>query len=487
MGTNLGFAVDNFNESPITIAADMGGEKFEGHLEARFRVLRVMLTLKAAVLCTAVTVLALGGLAYAFWPGPARQAGPITHDMDTYLPPGHYAAGPATEPGPLMTEARPTTVERSLTVKSGDTLMALLTGAGIPRPEAHSVITALSEVFKPRDLMPGQEILLQFASADPGRLLSLGLQPDVEHDIRVSRAGDATFVAEAVERELAERTLSAEGTIDSNLSAAARAAGLPMPVLLDLIRVFSFVVDFQREIQPGDAFEVLYEALYEEDGRLAKTGDVIYASLTLSGDRQEYYDFTPKDAVNDFFDLTGQSVRKTLMRTPLDGARLTSGYGMRRHPVLGYSKMHQGTDFAAPRGTPIYAAGDGVIEAAGRHGAYGRYVRIKHNSTYTTAYAHMKSIRKGMRRGKRVRQGQVIGYVGSSGRSTGPHLHYEVMVRGKQVNPLKIKLPSGQKLRGKALERFQARVVEIDLMRDTAKDLDTRVARAACADSGGAC
>ena len=466
----------------------MGGENFGGPLKVRYRVPRVILTLKAAVLGTAVTVLVLGGLAYTFWPGPARQAGPITHDMDTYLPPGHYyAAAPATEPAPLVTEARPTTVERSLTVKSGDTLMGLLTGAGIPRPEAHDVITALAKVFKPRDLMPGQEIRLRFAAADPGRLLSLGLQPDVEHDIRVSRAGDATFVAEAVERALAERTLSAAGTIDSNLSVAAREAGLPMPVLLELIRVFSFDVDFQHEIQPGDAFEVLYEALYEADGRLAKTGDVIYASLTLSGDRLEYYDFTPKDALNDFFDLTGQSVRKTLMRTPVDGARLASGYGMRRHPVLGYSNMHRGTDFAAPRGTPIYAAGDGVIEAAGRNGAYGRYVRIKHNATYKTAYAHMKSIRKGMRRGKRVRQGQVIGYVGSSGRSTGPHLHYEVMVRGKQVNPLKIKLPSGQKLRGKALKRFQARVVEIDLMRDTAKGLDTRMARAACADAGGAC
>ena len=451
----------------------MGGENSEVPEKAQFRVLRVILTLKAAVLCAAITVFVLGGLGYALWPSPARQADPITADLEMDLPPNYDAAAPVTkpalmtEPAPLVTAARPTTIKRGLTVKSGDTLMALLTGAGIPRPEAHQAITALAKVFKPRNLMPGQEIRLQFSSADPERLLSLGLQPDVEHDIRVSRTGDATFVAETVERALAERTLSAEGTIESNLSLAAREAGLPVPILLELIRVFSFDVDFQREIQPDDYFEVLYEALHEEDGRLAKTGDVLYASLTLSGYRLEYYDFTPEDALSDFFDLTGQSVRKTLMRTPVDGARLSSGFSMRRHPILGYSRLHQGTDFAAPRGTPIYAAGDGVIEAAGRNGAYGRYVRIKHNSTYKTAYAHMKSIRKGMRRGKRVRQGQIIGYVGSSGRSTGPHLHYEVMVRGKQVNPLKLKLPSGQKLRGKALKRFQARVVEIDLMRKT--------------------
>jgi len=289
--------------------------------------------------------------------------------------------------------------------------------------------------------------------------------------------------------------VSAEGTIENNLSSAAKDAGLPMPVLLEMIRIFSFDVDFQRELQPGDSFEVLYEALFEEDGRLAKTESVLYASLTLSGRRLDMYGFTPKSGADGFFDPEGQSVRKTLMRTPVDGARLSSRFGMRRHPIQGYSRMHQGIDFAAPRGTPIYAAGDGVIESAGRNGGYGKYVRIRHNSTYKTAYAHMSRIAKRARRGKRVRQGQVIGFVGSTGRSTGSHLHYEVLRQGRQVNPLKIKLPSGEKLEGKRLKSFHARREQIDALRELARQGGSLMARADCllpsagagTPDGGAC
>jgi murein DD-endopeptidase MepM/ murein hydrolase activator NlpD len=251
-------------------------------------------------------------------------------------------------------------------------------------------------------------------------------------------------------------------------------------VLVEMIRIFSFDVDFQRELQPGDSFEVLYEALFEDDGSLAKTDGVLYASLTLSGERLDLYNFTPHSGHSDFFDGKGQSVRKTLMRTPIDGARLSSRFGMRKHPVLGYSRLHKGTDFAAPRGTPIYAAGDGVVESAGRNGAYGKYLRIRHNSTYKTAYAHMKRIAKGMRRGKRVRQGQIIGYVGSTGRSTGPHLHYEVLRGGRQVNPLKIKLPSGEKLKAADLESFERQRERIDALREQVREGGAVIAQAGC-------
>ena len=183
---------------------------------------------------------------------------------------------------------------------------------------------------------------------------------------------------------------------------------------------------------------------------------MLYATLILGGKRIELHRFTPESGRTDYFGPDGQSVRKTLMRTPIDGARISSGFGRRKHPVLGYTKMHRGTDFAASRGTPVYAAGDGVIERSSRNGAYGNYIRIRHNGTYKTAYAHLNGYAKGIRSGARVKQGQVIGYVGTTGRSTGPHLHYEVHVNGKQVNPRKIKMPSGEKLKGKDLEAFAA-------------------------------
>ena len=433
------------------------------------------------------------------WFKPAWHQGPIAADLESELRTLDYATAPGITAAALEVEARPATVSRSLRVERGDTLMGMLVKAGIKRQEAHDAITALSKVYSPRKLKPGQEIRLRLAASGAAgpdrRLLALSLQPSVERDLRVLRTGAGGFAAESIERSLLRLAVSAEGTIENNLSSAAQRAGLPMPVLVEMIRIFSFDVDFQRELQPGDSFEVLYEALFEEDGSLAKTENVLYASLTLSGRRLDMYGFTPKSGVDDFFDAKGQSVRKTLMRTPVDGARLSSRFGMRRHPILGYSRMHQGIDFAAPRGTPIYAAGDGVIESAGRNGGYGKYVRIRHNATYKTAYGHMSRIAKRARRGQRVRQGQVIGYVGSTGRSTGPHLHYEVLRQGRQVNPLKIKLPSGEKLKGKALERFHARRAQIDALRGLARQGGTLIARAGCllpaagaeTANGGAC
>lgn len=425
----------------------------------------------------------IGGVGFAYWPSEAWHSGPIAIDLDieaaartpTELTAMQVAAvAPDAADLARDAEVAPATVSKTVTVARGDTLMALLVKAGVDRRDAYEAIEALRDVFRPRDLKPGQDIHLSLAVAarpEPGdeeagpRLLSVGLQPDVERRVRVTRGGEAGFIAEAIERELTRRTVGAAGTIDSNLSLAARAAGLPIPVLAEMIRMFSFDVDFQRELRAGDTFEVVYDALFEQSGQLAKTDSVIYAALTLSGDRLELYNFTPKSGRADFFDPKGQSVRKTLMRTPIDGARLSSGFGMRRHPILGYSKRHTGTDFAAPSGTPIYAAGDGAVESAGWNGGYGKYVRIRHNSTYKTAYAHMSRIAKGMGRGKRVKQGDVIGYVGTTGRSTGPHLHYEVLVSGRQVNPLKVKLPSGEKLKDGDLEAFALRRAEIDALR----------------------
>ena len=315
--------------------------------------------------------------------------------------------------------------------------------------------------------MGAQDSAAQGNEAAP--LVSLSLQPSVDREVQVARsATHDEFQANTIDRPLSRVLSAGSGTIVSSLFIAGQQAEVQGPVMIELIRAYSFDVDFQREIQKGDQFELLYESFADINGRLARTGDILFAALTLSGQRLELYRFTPGSGRTDYFDAKGQSVRKTLMRTPIDGARISSGYGKRRHPVLGYTKMHRGTDFSAPRGTPVYAAGDGVIERAGRYGAYGNYIRIRHNGTYKTAYAHLNGYAKGVRGGKRVKQGQVVGYVGSTGRSTGPHLHYEVHVNGRQTNPLSIKLPSGESLKGADLEAFHVARTEIErLYHDT--------------------
>ncbi len=234
--------------------------------------------------------------------------------------------------------------------------------------------------------------------------------------------------------------------------------------------MFSFDVDFQREIQPGDSFEILYERLADDAGTTVGEGDILIASLTLSDNNMTLYRFKTDKGFTDYFDSSGQSAQKSLLRTPTDATRISSGFGRRRHPVLGYTRMHKGTDFAAPPGTPIYAAGDGVIEKAGWAGGYGKYVRIRHNGNYKTAYAHMRRVGPGIKAGVRVKQRQIIGYVGATGRVTGPHLHYEVHFNGRQIDPKKVRLPSGYRLKGAELERFRTVVAELQERRATLRN-----------------
>ena len=229
--------------------------------------------------------------------------------------------------------------------------------------------------------------------------------------------------------------------ISSNLYNDSEAFGLPRSIFFELVKILSFSLDFQRDIRKNTTFLVLYEKLYDYKNNLITTGKILYAKVLLKNDSIEMYLFKSNEKEADFYDSEGKSIRKTLMKTPIDGARLSSGFGKRRHPILGYNKMHRGIDFAAKRGTPIYAAGDGIIERANFYGAYGRYIRIRHNSQYKTAYAHLSKFARDIKRNIKVKQGQVIGYVGTSGRSTGPHLHYEVIFNKKQINPLKLKMP----------------------------------------------
>jgi murein DD-endopeptidase MepM/ murein hydrolase activator NlpD len=362
-------------------------------------------------------------------------------------------------------------IEKVIEVRPGDTLYGVLVKAGVTEDDANSAVGAIAEIFSPRDLRAGQEITLNITTASGTResaadaqLMGLSFEPNVTTDVTLTRNDTGLFVAAAVDKPVVEHVRRGAGIIDSSLFDAAQEAGVPMPVVADLIRTFSFDVDFQRDIQDGDAFEVLYERTESEDGEFVKSGKILFASLTLSGKTIPVYYFE-RDGDGEYFTSNGEAIRKSLLRTPIDGARITSGFGMRMHPVLGFSKMHKGVDFGAPTGTPIFAAGNGTVVEIGRKGAYGNYIRVRHNGEYQTAYAHMSKFAKGLHKGDKVKQGQVIGYVGATGRVTGAHLHYEILVGGAQVNPGKVKTVASNKLTGKQLKAFQAQMAKIDAQR----------------------
>lgn len=347
-------------------------------------------------------------------------------------------------------------------IKSGDTLAKALATAGADKLSAHNAAASLGELTDLRRLRPGQELTLWFDNATD-TLTGVRLKESVERTVLARATSDGGFKSSEELAVFEKQLIRARAEIKDSLFLAAGKAGLEHEVTAELIRMFSFDVDFQRGIHPGDSFELTYERFADENGRIVKTGRILKATLTRKGKDLTYYRFHPKgETYPGYFNAKGQSAKKTLMQTPIDGARISSGYGKRRHPILGYTKMHKGVDFAARSGTPIMAAGDGVVEVAGWNGGYGRYLRIRHNGTYKTAYAHMKNFRRGIKKGVRVKQGQIIGYVGTTGRSTGPHLHYEVIKNGRQVNPRSIRLPTGIKLAGDRLKSFEAHRVELD-------------------------
>ena len=349
-------------------------------------------------------------------------------------------------------------------VERGDTFKAVLLRAGAAPDDAERAIRALSKVYNPRRLRPGVEIFLQLQPQKKNRtpaLLSIDFIADPQTDVSVLRESDGNFIAKTYERTLTPRLAHGRATIRSSLYNAGQEAGVPSGILNSLVNLYSFDVDFQRDVQPGDSFELIYQRLADESGARVLDGDVVMATMTLSGVTTTLYRFKTKTGYTDYFDETGQSAQKTLLRTPTDATRISSGFGRRRHPVLGYTRMHRGIDFAAPPGTPVYAAGDGLIEKAGWAGAYGKYIRIRHGGNFKTAYAHLRRFASGIKAGIRVKQRQVIGYVGATGRTTGPHLHYEVIKNGKQVNPRKLRLAAGYSLKGAELKKFKKDVAEV--------------------------
>ena len=277
------------------------------------------------------------------------------------------------------------------------------------------------------------------------------------------RKSQNNFIVKENILKLYKKEVVIKNEIKSSLYSAAIKSGIEPNIIVEFARIFGFEVDFQRDIRKGDWFEILYERFEDDNNVVQDTGKIIYASMFVNGSEINLYNF--KDGSGDigFYDIKGKSIVKSLMKTPINGARLSSSYGMRKHPILGYNKMHRGTDFAAPSGTPIMASGAGKVIRARWCGGGGNCVKIKHNSSYQTVYAHMKSFARGIKEGRRVKQGQIIGYVGSTGLSTGPHLHYEVIVNGKKVNSQKLKLPSGKILKGKVREEFELARIKVDL------------------------
>jgi murein DD-endopeptidase MepM/ murein hydrolase activator NlpD len=353
--------------------------------------------------------------------------------------------------------------ERTIAVKKGDSIASILRDLGATPEEAKTIAGALGVRGRDGGLKEGQKLRILLTPIGAGQRLQpirVIVASDTAIDAVVALSDTGKYVAVDVQSadtqvaDAEEDDESASGIrLYQSVYETALRQQVPRPIVDELIRIYSYDMDFQRRVQPGDSFEVLFGG--DDDAAGEAKGEVVFASLTIGGETKRYYRFqTPDDGVVDYYDETGKSAKKFLVRKPMAAGLMRSGYGWRRHPILGYSKMHTGVDWAAPRGTPIYASGNGIVSTAGWESGYGKYVKLRHTNGYETAYGHMSALARGIQPGTRVRQGQIIGYVGSTGLSTGPHLHYEILVNNRFVDPLKIKLPRGRVLDGPTLASF---------------------------------
>jgi len=351
---------------------------------------------------------------------------------------------------------KPEIVTRETELDTGSSFTDLLTDSGVAENDAVAANVALTKVFDTRELKGGQSVTLSFSRVGADETLSsLTFQPEVTKEVTVVRNADNSFTANLKLVPITRQHFAARGEIHSSLYEAGERAHVPHALMASFMNVYAHEVDFQRDIHPGDRFEILYDQPTAANGAPAGEGTIIYAALIVGGKVKPVYRVTFNDGTVDYFDERGLSVRHALLRTPVAAAHITSSFGMRVNPILGYSMMHKGVDFGAPVGSPIFAAGNGTIVEIGRKGAYGRYILIRHNSRLETAYAHMSRFSPALYPGAKVRQGEVIGYVGMTGRSTGPHLHFEVHDGGRPVNPLSVNLPTGRMLEGKLLAQFK--------------------------------
>jgi len=351
-------------------------------------------------------------------------------------------------------------------IKKGDTIQKILKKYKITNNEIQLTINEYKKYSNPNKLLVGNNIDIiveKSLSKKENSLIKFSVPVTKSTTIKISRNEENKIASEKIITKLYKRKILSENTINNNLYSSATKVEINPDTIIEFARIFGFEIDFQRDIRKGDYFRIIYEKFFDEDGVYIKSGKILYAHMTVNGREISLYKFGD-DKDYGYFDTNGKSVEKALMKTPINGARLSSSYGMRKHPILGFNKMHKGTDFAAPMGTPIMASGSGTVTRAKWCGGGGNCIKIKHNSTYTTVYAHLKSFAKGIKVGKKVKQGQIIGYVGSTGMSTGPHLHYEVIVNGKHVNSQTLKLPSGKTLKNNERKKFEIHRIKTDVM-----------------------
>ena len=336
-------------------------------------------------------------------------------------------------------------------VKKGQTFSSILDNFNFENKKKFEIINAINAIYDLKELKVNQKIIfLTNNKEDVEKIIielnfNTNLEADLKSDIKIEKK----------ELEIFSEIQSQEYIITNSLYSDGVNNNVPNQILIKLIQLFSFDLDFQRDIQKDTKVSLSYEKIFVKNKSEYTFGDIEYAEIIIKKNSLEYFKFLTDDGFIDYFNRQGKNVKKSILKTPLDGARISSSFGMRKHPISGFNKMHKGVDFAAPIGTPVYAGGNGVIEMVGVNGGYGKYIRIRHNNEYKTAYAHLSSYKKGISKGIRVTQGEVIGYVGSTGRSTGPHLHYEIIYQNKAINPLTLKLPSGKILKGDELARFE--------------------------------
>jgi len=366
----------------------------------------------------------------------------------------------------LLSQLNSPFVNLDYEIKKGDTIEKILLKLKVKNTEVQKVINEYKKYAKSNKLFVGNKIEIiieKNLSTNKNSIVKFSAPISKSTTVEIIKDDENKIVSKKIITKLYKKKILSQNIIKNNLYTSAIEADVNPDTIIEFARIFGFEIDFQRDIRKNDYFKIVYEKYFDENGRFIKSGSILYAHMSVNGREISLYKFG-KDSSFGYFDINGKSVEKALMKTPINGARLSSSFGMRKHPILGFTKLHAGTDFAAPLGTPIMASGSGTITRAKWCGGGGNCIKIKHNSTYETVYAHMQSFAKGIKVGKKVKQGQIIGYVGSTGMSTGPHLHYEVHVNKKKVNSQTLNLPSGKVLKDEERKQFEIHRIKTDVL-----------------------